>query len=138
MAEPPDEDADGQARAYLLLEQLRWGGDTPPCPHCGVAGRSRYLRPRDGFSRRTRTGRRSQRRVWKCGACRRQFSVLTGTILQGTRIDVRVWIAVIGAYAADCVLDAALIADRYGLSPESARHLRHRLDAALPAAETGR
>src|SRR5207302_11197777 len=78
-----------EADAYKFLEDLRWHGE-PVCAHCG-ADRPYYLKPRDG-ERRTRTGSGSQRRVWKCRACRKQFSVLTGTIFHGTKIPVRSWV----------------------------------------------
>ena len=39
--------------------------------------------PLNGTSRKARTGTTSQRRVWKCGACCKQFSVLTGTNFPG-------------------------------------------------------
>ncbi|MDP9397528.1 MAG: transposase [Actinomycetota bacterium] len=74
MAQVPTE-----ADAYLLLERLRWNGKPDACPHCGGMDRCYYLAPRNGStSRKTRTGSLSQRRVWKCGHCRKQFSVLTG------------------------------------------------------------
>jgi DNA-directed RNA polymerase subunit RPC12/RpoP len=58
---------------------LRWG-DRPFCPHCGSVRKPYFLNPENGASRKTRTGSASQRRVWKCADCRKQFSVLTGTI----------------------------------------------------------
>jgi hypothetical protein len=74
--------------------------------------------------------------VWKCGACRRQFSVLAGTILQGTRIAVHTWIAVVQDRAVTApAASAAEVADRYGLSRDAARHLTRRLDLAAPAGE---
>jgi transposase-like protein len=120
-----------EAAAYELLEQLRWGGPPQSCPHCGVAGRCYFLQPAAGLSRRTRTGAQSQRRVWKCGACRRQFSVLVGTIFQGSRISLRTWIGVVTDWAASPAEPTATdIADRYGLTPESARQVRRRLELA--------
>jgi transposase-like protein len=121
-----------EAAAYELLEQLRWGAAPPPCPHCGTVGRCRYLASRTGTSRATRTGAVSQRRVWKCGACGRQFSVLVGTVLQGTRISLRTWIAVALAYtAADARLTAREVAAEHGLSPAAARQLLRRLEYVL-------
>ncbi len=70
--------------------------------------------------------------MWKCGSCRRQFSVLAGTVLQGTRISLRTWIAVAGAYAdGDPCLTPGELAAAHGVSAESARHLLRRLDARL-------
>ncbi|HEX3907046.1 MAG TPA: IS1595 family transposase, partial [Mycobacteriales bacterium] len=91
-----------EADAYKLLEELRWGFDPKsdaPCPHCGVIGGHYFLTPANGTDRKTRmtteNGKTSQRRVWKCHACRKQFSVLTGTIFHGSKISVRTWVLVI-------------------------------------------
>jgi len=45
--------------------------------------------PTNGVSRKTANRTTSERRVWKCGACKRQFSVLTNTIMHATKILVR-------------------------------------------------
>ncbi|MCU1486033.1 MAG: ISSpo8, transposase [Actinomycetia bacterium] len=77
--------------AYLLLEELRWHG-TPICSHCGH-DRAYFLNPKGG-SRATgpkkADGQRSRsvRRVWKCASCRRQFSILTGTVFHGTKVSI--------------------------------------------------
>jgi hypothetical protein len=79
--------------------------------------------------------------VWKCGACRQQFSVLTGTVLQGSRISLRAWIA--AAYDAGWSVsarDAGERAGRHGISRAAARHIARRLEAAfeqLPAVAPG-
>lgn len=119
------------ADAYLLLERLRWNGAPDRCPHCGTPARCYYLSPAHGSSRRTRSGARSQRRVWKCGACRRQFSVLTGTVLQGTKIDLWAWITSVDSRARGATIEGAPTGGRYGLSREAARHVDRVLDAAL-------
>jgi len=80
--------------AYLLLEELRWA-DGVVCPHCGSIAAHYFLKPANGVTRKTRTGRKSERRVWKCKDCRKQFSVLTGTIFHGTRISIRTWLMVV-------------------------------------------
>src|SRR5437016_2849213 len=82
-----------EADAYRYLEELRWP-NSPICPHCG-SGEATFLNPENGLSRKTSGGgAMSQRRVWQCCSCRRQFSVLTGTILHGTKIAVRKWVFV--------------------------------------------
>jgi hypothetical protein len=121
-----------EAAAYELLERLRWGASPSTCPLCGASGRCYFLTPRTGASRATRTGAATERRVWKCGACRRQFSVLAGTVLQGTRISLRTWIGVLADWSAPGPPpDASQLVDRYGLSRSSARHLIRRLELAL-------
>src|SRR4051812_17241907 len=58
--------------AYGYLENLRWG-DKPVCPHCGSVRKHYFLKPANGKARKTRTGAPSERRVWKCADCRKQF-----------------------------------------------------------------
>jgi hypothetical protein len=106
-----------EADAYRLLEELRWNGHPSTCPHCGGIGRCFFLRPRDGVSRRTRTGSRSERRVWRCGHCRRSFSVLVGTVLHGTKVPIRIWsLVVVALCASDNGVAAAEIKRDYGLT----------------------
>jgi hypothetical protein len=116
-----------EAAAYRLLERLRWDGAAPVCPHCGAVGRARYLRPTDGRVRVTRTGAATDRRVWKCAACRRQFSVLVGTVLQGSRVSLWAWI---GAARAGGAVRAEELAVRYGVSAAAARLVVRRLAMA--------
>jgi transposase-like protein len=122
-----------EADAYLLLEELRWG-DRPICPHCGSVGKHYFLTPANGKSRKTRTGAPSERRVWKCRDCRKQFSVLTNTIFHGTKIPIRVWLLVMfDACSAKNGISALEIQRRYGLTARSAWHLMHRLREAMKA-----
>ncbi len=120
-----------EADAYEMLEELRWGGQ-PRCAHCG-ATRVYFLQPRDGSdSRSTRTGSRSERRVWKCGVCRRQFSVLTGTIFHGSKIPVRTWIMLVFELCSNKNgLAAREVERKYGLTPKSAWFALHRIREAM-------
>lgn len=117
--------------AYLLLERLRWEHGVV-CPHCGVVGKHYYLDPANGRSRATRTGARSQRRVWKCKDCRKQFSVLTGTIFHGTKIPLRTWLMVVFEMCASKNgLAAREIERKYDLTPKSAWYMTHRIREAM-------
>jgi hypothetical protein len=120
-----------EADAYLLLEDMRWHG-RPVCPHCGSVGEHYFLTPRNGSSRKTRTGTESERRVWKRRDCRKQFSVLTGTIFHGTKIPIRVWLLVIfDASTAKNGISAREIERKYDVTPRTAWHLMHRLREAM-------
>jgi transposase-like protein len=111
-----EEPVDAESAAYRLLEQVRWGDRPHACPHCGSDAGCYFLRPADGVARTTRTGNRSTRRVWKCAACRRQFSVLTGTVLERTRIPIRVWVAVAIQVHGGLVPTSRELRDRHGLA----------------------
>lgn len=120
-----------EADAYRFLEDLRWDGQ-PVCPHCGSVRKPYFLTPRDGSSRKTRTGSRSQRRVWKCGDCRRQFSALTGTIFHGSKIPVRTWIFVVFEMASSKNgVSAREIERKYDLTAKSAWFCLHRIREAM-------
>jgi transposase-like protein len=115
-----------EADAYEYLEELRWQG-RPWCPHC-AAREPYFLAPKDGSeSRRTRTGSRSERRVWKCRECRKQFSVLTGTIFHGSKIPVRKWVFVIEMASSKNGVAAREIERKYDLTPKSAWFMLHRI-----------
>jgi transposase-like protein len=120
-----------EAAAYQYLEELRWHG-SPVCPHCGNADRCYFLNPTNGKSRATRTGKPTQRRLWKCGACRRQFSVLTDTVMHGTKIPVRTWVFVIFEMCSSKNgVSAREIERKYGLCPRSAWFMTQRIREAM-------
>jgi transposase-like protein len=64
--------------ATEFVAALRWP-DGPGCPNCGGTDHS-YLKTR---------------RLWKCKACKRQFSVKVGTILEGSPIGLEKWLVTI-------------------------------------------
>lgn len=121
--------------AYLLLEELRWHG-SPVCAHCGH-GKAYFLNPKGG-SRGTGPKRadgertRSVRRVWKCAACRRQFSVLTNTVMHGTKIAIADWLTVMVLMcSAKNGISAREVERLIGVTPETAWHMLHRLREAM-------
>ena len=122
-----------EADAYLLLEKLRWGGKPEACPQCGGMDRCYFLKPKDGTTgRKTRTGANTQRRVWKCGHCRKQFSVLTGTIFHGTKISIRTWLLVIFEFVSSKnSVSAWEISRKYEITNETAWHMLHRIREAM-------
>jgi hypothetical protein len=116
--------------AYKFLEDLRWG-ERPVCPHCGGVD-PYFLNPKNGNSRKTRTGTASQRRVWKCRECRKQFSVLTDTIFHGSKIPIRTWVFVIFEMASSKNgVSAREIERKYDLTSKSAWFMMHRIREAM-------
>ncbi len=122
---------ESEADAYGLLEQLRWP-DGPVCPHCG-ATKAYFLKPANGRSRATGPKKTmSQRRVWKCASCRKQFSVLTGTIFHGTKVPIQTWLMVmVQMCSAKNGISAREVERMHGVTPETAWHMLHRLREAM-------
>lgn len=122
-----------EASAYRFLEDMRWRGH-PVCPHCGNDDRCYFLNPANGVSRKTRTGAATQRRLWKCGEYRKQFSVLTGSVMHGTKLPIRTWCFVMFEMAANKNgVSAREIERKYDLCPRSAWFLLHRIREAMAA-----
>ena len=89
MDRPPDylevmKWTDEQARAFL--EQMRWP-DGPQCPKCGAPEPYR-------ITRKSNT-KNSVRSLYKCRACKRQFTVTVGTIFEDSKIKLNKWFAAI-------------------------------------------
>lgn len=120
-----------EADAYLYLERMRWG-DRPVCPHCGSVREHYFLKPANGKARKTRTGAPSERRVWKCADCRKQFTALTGTIMHGSKIPIRTWVFVIFEMCSSKNGVAAREIERkYGVTPKTAWFMTHRIREAM-------
>ncbi len=70
--------------------------------------------------------------MWKCRDCRKQFTVLVGTIFQGTKISVRTWVLVIFEMCSNKNgIAAREIERKYGLTPKSAWFMTHRIREAM-------
>jgi transposase-like protein len=65
--------------AAEYLESIRWP-DGPVCPHCGDDERRHY-------PLKSKT-----RRLYKCAACRKQFTVTVGTIFEGSHVGLNKWL----------------------------------------------
>lgn len=63
------------------LELLRWP-DGHVCPKCGDSERGPY------FLRWTGT----KRKLWKCAACRQQYTVTVGTIFEDSKVTLDKWL----------------------------------------------
>lgn len=117
--------------AYRFLEGMRWA-DKPVCPHCGVIDDHYFLTPKDPAGRKTRTGNYSQRRVWKCKSCRRQFSATTGTVFHGSKLPLRKWLLILfDMCTAKNGISCREVERKYDVTPKAAWFALHRLREAM-------
>ena len=65
-----------EAQCESVLEATRWPNGFR-CPDCG--GSAHCIHHRSG------------RKLFQCNACRRQTSLIAGTIFQGTKLPLTVW-----------------------------------------------
>jgi len=126
------QDLQTEADAYRFLEDLRWQG-TPVCPHCEATG-AYFLTPKNGTARTTRTGAQTERRLWKCRVCRKQFSVITNTVMHGTKVPIRTWVFVLlEMVASKNGVAAREIERKYQVTPRTAWHMTCRIREAMKA-----
>lgn len=78
--------ATSEQAAYDFMESLLWPNG-PVCPHCGVVNHAYLLK-----NQKTRTGNVSERKLWKCADCRKQFTVTVGSVMEGSKIPLSKWV----------------------------------------------
>lgn len=108
--------------AREMLESIRWNG-TPVCPHCN-SDKAYKLTPKEGS--KTRKG------VYKCGACRKQFTVTVGTIFEGSRIKIADWLmAVYLMCSSKKGISAHQLHRTLGVTYKTAWFMAHRIRFAM-------
>lgn len=115
-----DEDA-----ARELLEQMRWGKDGAVCPHCGGADPYK-LTPKATSKKPGRKG------LYKCKACRKQFTVTVKTVFEDSRIPISKWLLALHLLASSKKgISAHQLHRNLGISYKAAWFMAHRLRYAM-------
>src|SRR5687768_7777049 len=115
-----------EAAAVAFLEEQRWGNE-PFCPKCGVVGECSQMKAKDGT--------RNARFLWRCKACKEQFTVRVGTIMEDSPIPLRHWcLAFFRAASSKKGISALQIQRDTGLTYKSALFLMHRIRWAMAPA----
>jgi transposase-like protein len=98
------------------LEKARWG-DTITCPKCGIVGESyKYT---DG-------------RLFKCGACRKQFTVRVGTIFEDSKLPLQKWfLAIYLATSLKKGISSMQLSKYLGITQKTAWYMLHRVRYAV-------
>lgn len=68
-----------EAAAFAFLESALWP-EGPVCPHCGGTDRISKITPNP--EKRVRVG------LYKCGPCKKQFTVKVGTVFEHARVPL--------------------------------------------------
>lgn len=111
--------------ARALLEEIRWGKNCEhaACPHCGAMEPYR-LTPKPVS--KTRKG------VWKCRACRKQFTVTVGTVFEASHVPLSKWWLAIHLLASSKKgVSAHQLHRNLGVSYQTAWFMAHRLRYAM-------
>ena len=111
-------------QARETLEAIRWPSG-PVCPHCGSV-EAYKLTPKPTSKKAVRPG------VYKCKACRQQFTVTVGTVMERSRIKIADWL--MGFYlmcSSKKGISAHQLHRTLGLSYEAAWFMEHRIRFAM-------
>jgi len=100
------------------LEAIRWNGE-PVCPHCG--GVEKIYTMKGG-----RAG------LYKCGDCRKQFTVTVGTVFERSKIPLNKWLMAVHLMCASKKgISAHQLHRMLGITYKSAWFMCHRVREAM-------
>jgi transposase-like protein len=113
-----------ETKARAFLEAKRWP-DGPVCPFCQSRG-AYALTPKPGSTKPVRAG------VYKCKACRKQFTVRVGTIFEDSHIALSKWLAAIHLITSSKKgISSHQLSRELGITLKSAWFLSHRIREAM-------
>src|SRR5438093_11313092 len=114
--------ASESAAVAFMEEQRGWTAEaTATCPKCGVYGESYMMKD-------AKTGERNARFLWRCRACKSQYTVRVGTIMEDSPIPVRHWcLAFFRAASSKKGVSALQMQRETGLNYKSALFMMHRI-----------
>ncbi|MEW8551660.1 MAG: IS1595 family transposase [Candidatus Thiodiazotropha endolucinida] len=118
-------DAD-KAREHL--EKQRWSNG-PVCPHCGGDTKIYQMK-----SKAARPG------LYKCGDCRKQFTVTVGTLFEGSRVPLNKWLMAVHLMCASKKgISSHQLHRMLGVTYKTAWFMTHRIREAMrPDTTTGK
>jgi len=115
--------------AQNALADLRWPDGKVACPFCDGGEKKKVY---ETSYERTAKGKKTVRRQWKCAACRKKFSVTSGSIFEGSKIPVGKWIyAIYMMCSSKKGVSAAQIARQLKVTHKSAWFMLHRVREAM-------
>jgi hypothetical protein len=111
------------AKARVWLENLLWA-DGRACGYCGVVDESTELPARPGY--------------YQCNACRKQFTVMVGTVFERSHISLNKWLmAAFLLSASKKGISAHQMHRMLGITYKSAWFMMHRLRETMAPAKPG-
>lgn len=107
--------------AFAYVEAKLWPEGQPFCPHCGVIGQAGRL-----LGKSVRPG------LWKCYACRKQFTVRMGSVFKSSHVPLHIWLQ---AFYLMCSskkgISTRQLQRTFGGSMKTAWFLGHRIREAM-------
>ena len=109
------ENYNNEAKCYHYLEKVRWN-NVPTCPYCES----------------NRASKRKNEHRHKCLDCNRSYSVLVGTIMEGTKLPIIKWfLAICLLLNAKKGISSLQLARDIGVNKNTAWYLQKRIRCAM-------
>lgn len=119
----PGKPAKNEDEARKYFENLRWSNNIV-CVHCGSV-KIYKLNPKINSRKSVRKG------VYKCGYCKKQFTVTVGTIFEGSHISLMKWLIAINLFCNankfNKVINAHKLHKILGITYKSAWFITHKI-----------
>lgn len=105
--------------AFAKLESIVWAGGEPVCPKCG--GLDRITKVKGG-----------RKGLYRCGPCKRQFTVTVGTVMERSHIPLHKWFQAAHLLASSKKgISAHQLHRTLGITYKAAWFMEHRLREAM-------
>jgi transposase-like protein len=83
-----------EAAAFAHVEAMLWA-DGRVCPHCGTVNNSYPLKNQRSKASKKNPNGIERHGLYKCGDCRKQFTVRIGTIFEESHLPLHIWLQAI-------------------------------------------
>lgn len=119
--------------AFKALEGILWPNGKPQaCPHCGVTDRMNRLAVQTSKPSKRNPEGKPVHGLWKCYACRQQFTVRKGTLFEESRLELHLWFqAAFLMCSSKKGVSANQLHRTLGVTLKTAWFLAHRLREAM-------
>lgn len=112
-----------EAAAHEFLEGVLWANGAV-CPHCG--GSERITKVKANPEKRIRVG------LWRCGPCKKQFTVKVGTVFEDSKVKLNLWLqAVVLMTASKKGISAHQLHRTLDVTYKTAWFMEHRIREAM-------
>lgn len=112
-----------EAAAHEFLESVLWPAGAV-CPHCG--GSERITKVKANPEKRIRVG------LWRCGPCKKQFTVKVGTVFEDSKVKLNLWLqAVVLMTASKKGISAHQLHRTLDVTYKTAWFMEHRIREAM-------
>ena len=122
-----------EVAAFAALEAILWPkGHPDACPHCQTPGKCNRLAVQTSKRTKRNPEGKPVHGLWKCYACRKQFTVRKGTIFEESRLELHLWFqAAFLMCSSKKGVSANQLHRTLGVTLKTAWFLAHRLREAM-------